>query len=169
MRRPTCPRTRQVLRAQEDARVYAELQSKQRAAYGDDEAAREAAGKAALLRAKESLSTGWRARLCYKQRVQKRMRNITPLVIQFSLGASSGILQSVWQKTQSLWCSSHLSMHSACRARPHPHRQWVRPASGPSWSSAAAAQQRHERLDGACLSDGHLVVRRGENEDELLD
>ena len=91
-------------------------------------------------------------------------RNITPLVIQFSLGASSGILQSVWQKTQSLWCSSHLSMHSACRARPPPHRQWVRPASGPSWSSAAAAQQRHERLDGACLSDGHLVVRRGEND-----
>ena len=71
----------QALRAKEDARVYAELQSKQRAAYGDDEAAREAAGKAALLRAKESLSTGWRARLCYKQRVQKRMRNITPLVI----------------------------------------------------------------------------------------
>ena len=30
VRRPTCPRTRQVLRAQEDARVYAELQSKQR-------------------------------------------------------------------------------------------------------------------------------------------
>ena len=46
----------QALRAKEDARVYAELQSKQRAAYGDDEAAREAAGKAALLRAKELLS-----------------------------------------------------------------------------------------------------------------
>ena len=40
----------QALRAKEDARVYAELQSKQRAAYGDDEAAREAAGKAALLK-----------------------------------------------------------------------------------------------------------------------
>ena len=52
-----------MLRAQEDVRVYAELQSKQRAAYGDDEAAREAAGKAALLRAKKSLSTGWAARL----------------------------------------------------------------------------------------------------------
>ena len=48
----------QVLREQEGARVYSELQSKHRAAYGDDEAAREAAGKAALLRAKESLSTG---------------------------------------------------------------------------------------------------------------
>jgi len=38
-------------------RSYAELQSKQRATYGDDEEAREAAGKAALLReaAKESL------------------------------------------------------------------------------------------------------------------
>jgi hypothetical protein len=48
-------------------RSYAELQSKQRATYGDDEEAREAAGKAALLReaAKESLwlSTGWAARL----------------------------------------------------------------------------------------------------------
>ena len=58
----------QVLREQEGARVYSELQSKHRAAYGDDEAAREAAGKAALLRAKESLSTGWAARLCCEQR-----------------------------------------------------------------------------------------------------
>ena len=56
MRRPTRPRTWQVLREQEGARVYSELQSKHRAAYGDDEAAREAAGKAALLRAKESSS-----------------------------------------------------------------------------------------------------------------
>ena len=63
VRRPTRPRMWQALRAKEDARVYAELQSKQCAAYGDDEAAREAAGKAALLRSKESLSTGWRARL----------------------------------------------------------------------------------------------------------
>ena len=46
MCRPTRPRTWQVLRAQEDLRVYAELQNKQRAVYGDDEAAREAAGKA---------------------------------------------------------------------------------------------------------------------------
>ena len=53
VRRPTRPRTRQVLREQEGARVYSELQSKHRAAYGDDEAAREAAGKAALLRAKK--------------------------------------------------------------------------------------------------------------------
>ena len=68
VRRPTRPRTRQVLREQEGARVYSELQSKHRAAYGDDEAAREAAGKAALLRAKESLSTGWAARLCCEQR-----------------------------------------------------------------------------------------------------
>ena len=47
VRRPTRPRTWQVLREQEGARVYSELQSKHRAAYGDDEAAREAAGKAA--------------------------------------------------------------------------------------------------------------------------
>ena len=68
VRRPTRPRTWQALHAKEDARVYAELQSKQRAAYGDDEAAREAAGKAALLRAKKLLSTGWAARLCCEQR-----------------------------------------------------------------------------------------------------
>ena len=49
--------------APEGVRGYAELQSKHRATYGDDEEAREAAGKAALLRAKESLSTGWAARL----------------------------------------------------------------------------------------------------------
>ena len=34
VRRPVRPRTWQMLRAQEDVRVYAELQSKQRAAYG---------------------------------------------------------------------------------------------------------------------------------------
>ena len=37
-------------------RVYAELQSKQRAAYANDEAAREAAGKAALLCRKKLLA-----------------------------------------------------------------------------------------------------------------
>ena len=37
---------------------------------GDHEAAREATGKAASLRAKESLSTGWAARLCCEQRVR---------------------------------------------------------------------------------------------------
>jgi hypothetical protein len=48
------------LREQEGVRGYTELQSKHRATYGDDEEAREAAGKAALLRAKESLShPGW--------------------------------------------------------------------------------------------------------------
>ena len=82
MRRPTRPRTWQVLREQEGARVYSELQSKHRAAYGDDEAAREAAGKAALLRAKESLSTGWAVRLGCEQRgrlaaaVQRQLRGV---------------------------------------------------------------------------------------------
>ena len=81
VRRPTRPRMWQVLREQEGARVYSELQSKHRAAYGDDEAAREAAGKAALLRAKESLSTGWAARLCCEQRgrlaaVSSRLRGV---------------------------------------------------------------------------------------------
>eukprot|EP00964_Phaeocystis_antarctica_P078687 scaffold48954_cov82-Phaeocystis_antarctica.AAC.3 len=73
------PRTRQVLRARKRTRAstYAELQSKQRAAYGDDEAAREAAGKAALLRAKKSLSTGWAARLCCEQRKKTRIKTRT--------------------------------------------------------------------------------------------
>ena len=52
VRRPTRPRMWQVLREQEGARVYRAAEPKHRAAYGDDEAAREAAGKAALLRAK---------------------------------------------------------------------------------------------------------------------
>jgi hypothetical protein len=43
---PTPPRPSQVLREQEGVRGYAELQSKHRAAYGDDEEAREAAGRA---------------------------------------------------------------------------------------------------------------------------
>ena len=63
VRRPTRPRMWQVLREQEGACVYAELQSKHRAAYGDDEAAREAAGK-------ESLSTnrGGTPLVCCEQR-----------------------------------------------------------------------------------------------------
>ena len=79
---PTPPRPSQVLREQEGVRGYAELQSKHRAAYGDDEEAREAAGKAALLRAKESLSTGWAARLGCEQRgrlaaaVQRQLRGV---------------------------------------------------------------------------------------------
>ena len=59
-----------------------------RTGYGDDEAAREAAGKAALLRAKESLSTGWRARLCYTQRVR--------------LAAVSSRLRGVRQRVQAV-------------------------------------------------------------------
>ena len=82
MRRPDPPRPPQVLREQEGVRGYAELQSKHRAAYGDDEEAREAAGKAALLRAKESLSTGWAVRLGCEQRgrlaaaVQRQLRGV---------------------------------------------------------------------------------------------
>lgn len=79
---PTPPRPSQVLREQEGVRGYTELQSKHRATYGDDEEAREAAGKAALLRAKESLSTGWAARLGCEQRgrlaaaVQRQLRGV---------------------------------------------------------------------------------------------
>ena len=82
MRRPEVVRPPQVLREQEGVRGYAELQSKHRATYGDDEEAREAAGKAALLRAKESLSTGWAARLGCEQRgrlaaaVQRQLRGV---------------------------------------------------------------------------------------------
>ena len=78
----TPPRPSQVLREQEGVRGYAELQSKHRAAYGDDEEAREAAGRAALLRAKESLSTGWAVRLGCEQRgrlaaaVQRQLRGV---------------------------------------------------------------------------------------------
>jgi hypothetical protein len=69
VRRPaTPPRPSQVLREQEGVRGYAELQSKNRATYGDDEEAREADGRAALLRAKESLSSGWAVRLGCEQR-----------------------------------------------------------------------------------------------------
>ena len=104
MRRPALPRTTwQVFRAQEDVRVYAELQSKQRAAYGDDEAAREAAGKAALLRAKESLSTGWRARLCYKQRAR--------------LAAVSSRLGGVRQRVQAVRSARECARERATRER----------------------------------------------------
>ena len=60
--RHACVR-RQVACESEGLRAYAELQRKHRAAYGDNEEAREAAGKAALLRAKALLSSGWVARL----------------------------------------------------------------------------------------------------------
>ena len=103
VRRTTRPRMWQALRAKEDARVYAELQSKQRAAYGDDEAAREAAGKAALLRAKESLSTGWRARLCYTQRVR--------------LAAVSSRLRGVHQRVQAVGSARECARERATRER----------------------------------------------------
>ena len=65
--RHACVR-RQVSREQEGLRAYAELQRKHRAAYGDNEEAREAAGKAALLRAKALHSPGWAARLRCEER-----------------------------------------------------------------------------------------------------
>ena len=122
--RPTRPRTWQVLRAQEDLRVYAELQNKQRAVYGDDEAAREAAGKAALLRAKESLSTGWRARLCYTQRVR--------------LAAVSSRLRGVRQRVQAVGSARECARERATR-----ERSWSQSSSvcvcghSPSWGAIA--------------------------------
>ena len=124
VRRPTRPRTWQVLHAQEDGRVYAELQSKQRAVYGDDEAAREAAGKAALLRAKESLSTGWRARLCYTQRVR--------------LAAVSSRLRGVRQRVQAVGSARECARERATR-----ERSWSQSSSvcvcghSPSWGAIA--------------------------------
>ena len=103
VRRPTRPRMWQALRAKEDARVYAELQSKQRAAYGDDEAAREAAGKAALLRAKKSLSTGWAARLCCEQRGR--------------LAAVSSRLLGVRQRVQAVGSARKCARERATRER----------------------------------------------------
>lgn len=58
----------QVTREQAGQCAYAELQRKHRAAYGDNEEAREAAGKAALLRAKALHSPGWAARLRCEER-----------------------------------------------------------------------------------------------------
>ena len=65
--RHACVR-RQVTSELEGLRAYAELQRKHRAAYGDNEEAREAAGKAALLRAKALHSPGWAARLRCEER-----------------------------------------------------------------------------------------------------
>ena len=65
--RHACVR-RQVTSESEGLRGYAELQRKHRAAYGDWEEAREAAGKAALLRAKALHSPGWAARLRCEER-----------------------------------------------------------------------------------------------------
>lgn len=65
--RHACVR-RQVACESEGLRAYAELQRKHRAAYGDNEEAREAAGKAALLRAKALLSSAWVARLRCEER-----------------------------------------------------------------------------------------------------
>ena len=103
VRRPTRPRMWQALRAKEDARVYAELQSKQRAAYGDDEAAREAAGKAALLRAKKLLSPGWAARLCCEQRGR--------------LAAVSSRLRGVRQRVQAVGSARECARERATRER----------------------------------------------------
>ena len=71
-----------VARARGRARLHRAVQSKHRATYGDNEEAREAAGRAALLRAKESLSTGWAVRLGCEQRgrlaaaVQRQLRGV---------------------------------------------------------------------------------------------
>ena len=52
--------------------------------------AREAAGKAALLRAKESLSTGWAARLCSEQRgrfaVSSQLRRLRQTILSLKKG-----------------------------------------------------------------------------------
>jgi len=124
VRRPTRPRMWQALRAKEDARVYAELQSKQRAAYGDDEAAREAAGKAALLRAKKLLSTGWAARLCCEQRGR--------------LAAVSSRLRGVRQRVQAVGSARECARERATR-----ERSWSQSSSvcvcghSPSWGAIA--------------------------------
>ena len=80
-----------------------ELQSKQRAARGDHEAAREAAGKAALLRAKKLLSTGWAARLCCEQRGH--------------LAAVSSRLLGVRQRVQAVGSARKCARERATRER----------------------------------------------------
>ena len=69
MRRQVTRESEGLSRAAEEAlrrAAYAELQRKP--AYGDNEEAREAAGKAALLRAKALHSPGWAARLRCEER-----------------------------------------------------------------------------------------------------
>ena len=101
-----------------------ELQSKQRAAYGDHEAAREAAGKAASLRAKESLSTGWAARLCCEQRVR--------------LATVSSQLRGVRQRVQAVGSARECARERATR-----ERSWSQSSSvcvcghSPSWGAIA--------------------------------
>ena len=79
------------------------VRSRPKYAYGDDEAAREAAGKAALLRAKKSLSTGWAARLCCEQRGR--------------LAAVSSRLLGVRQRVQAVGSARKCARERATRER----------------------------------------------------
>ena len=92
-----------VARERGRARLRRAAEQKQRAAYGDDEAAREAAGKAALLRAKKSLSTGWAARLCCEQRGR--------------LAAVSSRLLGVRQRVQAVGSARKCARERATRER----------------------------------------------------
>ena len=98
------------------------------AAYGDDEAAREAAGKAALLRAKESLSTGWRARLCYTQRVR--------------LAAVSSRLRGVRQRVQAVGSARECARERATRER--------------SWSQSSSVCVKKKKMIRVCGQRGRF-------------
>ena len=110
--RHACVR-RQVACESEGLRAYAELQRKHRAAYGDNEEAREAAGKAALLRAKALLSSAWVARLRCEERGRlaaagrlvaapvRRFRGVRQQVHRVRKNVYHRIL-SFWQRKSSL-------------------------------------------------------------------
>ena len=99
--RHACVR-RQVTSESEGLRAYAELQRKHRAAYGDNEEAREAAGKAALLRAKALHSPGWAARLRCEERGRlaaasvRRLRGVRQQVHRVRARESHGL----WRKRE---------------------------------------------------------------------
>jgi len=99
--RHACVR-RQVTSESEGLRAYAELQRKHRAAYGDWEEAREAAGKAALLRAKALHSPGWAARLRCEERGRlaaasvRRLRGVRQQVHRVRARESHGL----WRKRE---------------------------------------------------------------------
>ena len=157
---------RQVSREQEGLRAYAELQRKHRAAYGDNEEAREAAGKAALLRAKALLSSAWVARLRCEERGRlaaagrlvaapvRRFRGVRQQVHRVRARESLEPWRKRERESSSLSCVSvswcgvcprpYGPAHGRCGVCPRPYgpaHGWVLPAStGPRKSSSKYAR-----------------------------
>jgi len=93
-----------VLREQEGVRGYAELQSKHRAAYGDDEEAREAAGRAALLRANRRSQPAGRYALAKKTQKNTKKNPIPPnMRIHVRIQLQSKYVEYVLPKHVGAW------------------------------------------------------------------